>query len=1240
MKKTNSGSNPASKPRGLKFETLENRTLLSADPVLMSVCCGNAAPEVEDVVAQTPEDDFILVGPIPLNGFYDFVDKSGGDFHSDANVDEEAQAPSWYRFVPGVNPSAEEQELLEQINRLRTDPQGELDRIFRYYDNETLIARNSLVNDAIKLNSYPKDSIESFLDMWSDISATSPLAFNPSLVAAATSHSSYMKARNDISHRCIGEDPLATRVAKAGFESGLSNGDSVAISENIGGSFRVNGSHSVASYMLAAFAIDWGVPTHEHLDAMINGAYSEVGISIMQTTRSIGPYIVTCDFGTSVEGARTDGAYLLGVIYDDADADHFYDVGEGLGNVTIEIARQDDPDAQTVTLNSWDSGGYQVFLLNGSYNVTVSGDGFATPLTKSVTISDGTNAKLDFRMDEAGAVPPIVDLNGDEEGIDLSVVIPEGAEEPTSVLDPSALTIIDPDSTYLYGAKIYFDARPDGANESLELSVSGTNLTASFSEQMGCITISGTGTIAEYETAISSLKYFNSNGSCDLMSERTVLISVYDGVFWSEEATLSISIEPTNLPNMTVHEMTAYEGDEGAKTATFVVELDSPARLDVTFNFEIQSGGTAVEGYNFVMSKGDPITIAAGETTAIVECYIIGNYEALKPEGLKAVDGGFENPSTYFEIKIVDVENAVLTNEDGLVKGTIYDDDSPIILGTTNEYSLANILSTDNGERRYVFTVSPETSGFYSWKVDTLGVPAGTTIIVRENSLESEAVAESVITASGGRVQWFADPDVEYWITVQSSSDIALVDAKLLEITDEKVVLLDPLLEDSADSLVELMWADDQLEMSVGGLSWGFGSDFWNGSTLKTSLSDVEFMTRLRPHVDNSLVPDDDDSLFMMGDLSMSIVGFDSYVIIGNDNHEELTLLGTEGYDYLYYSNGYGTFLASTGRTYSFSRVNKLMIDGLGGNDYAFIEDSPEKDQLVTYNDSLTMNGGGYKLIAQNFAKSFVVFNKGGEDEYLAEDSGDEVEVALAAGSSITKGTYEIGDGEDATSVAYTRTVMGVNHTKLAPKSTIGSVTLNDKGSYDVAIDATIGGLNAYEQATSRTTSISKVKKLTISGVHPFTADKFILSLPPSYEHTVDRDEVIIVDSSTGWELKVPAWKFTEVSSATLDSLTEDSIAFAFLGEFDAFFEEDFIGPLGANWDQLLSDETVAEIAAAVFVDEHVDENETVVIAGLKDNRSSDKADDAREFAWTEPFDQTDGWSFQSFAKKKGSRFL
>ena len=58
---------------------------------------------------------------------------------------------------------------------------------------------------------------------------------------------------------------------------------------------------------------------------------------------------------------------------------------------------------------------------------------------------------------------------------------------------------------------------------------------------------------------------------------------------------------------------------------------------------------------------------------------------------------------------------------------------------------------------------------------------------------------------------------------------------------------------------------------------------------------------------------------------------------------------------------------------------------------------------------------------------------------------------------SITKGTYEIGDGEDATSVA-TRTVMGQSYEARRNRR---SAPLNDKGTYDAAIDATIGGLNA-----------------------------------------------------------------------------------------------------------------------------------------------------------------------------------
>ena len=1241
MKKTQFDSKNTTVSRRLKFEELETRNLLSVAPALPSVLSVLEAVQATDVCVSSTLMESNETGKDASVVVLDLQSSEVTSTGSEGNDVEDIESASWYTLVSGVDPSAEEQELIEQINRLRSDPQGELDRIFSYYDDELLVARNSFVNDAIKLNSYPKDSAEAFLDMWSGMTSQAPLAFNSALEKAAASHSSYMKVRNDVSHKCSGEDSLATRISKAGFDSGLENDGSIAISENIGGCFSVNGDFSVASYMLAAFAVDWGVPTHEHLDAMMNAAYSEIGVSILQTSKSIGPYIVTCDFGSSVEGVRTDGAYLLGVIYDDSDSDFFYDVGEGLGNIQIEIERQDGSDSQTVTMSSWDSGGYQIFLLNGSYSVTVSGDGFSSSVTKSVTISDGVNAKLDFRTDEVGSTPPVVDLNGaGEDGIDLDVVFVEGTAEPVDILADSNLTITDGDSTCLYGAIIRFDNRPDGEAETLNVSLSGTELSANFSEQLGTITISGTGTLAEYEHVIASLTYSNSSETCDLASHRNVLLSVYDGVYWSEEASLNISIKPTNLPSMTVHETAVYEGDEGSKIATFVVELDSPARLEVSFNFETQSGGSAVEGYDYVVSKGDPITIAPGETSAVIECYINGNYEALKPEGLQIVEDGFENPFTFFYLKIVDVENAFLTNEDSLVKGTIYDDDSPIIIGTTNEYSLARSLSTESGDRRYVFTVSPETSGFYSWNADAIEAPVGTKITVREGSLESEIVAESIVVTTGGRVQWFADPSVEYWIVLESTSDVAQINAKLLEISDEKAVLVDPLLEDSAESLVELMWVDDNLEMSIGDWTWSFNGDFWNGKSFRTELPEISFITELRPRSVNEFSETEDDFSLNMGDLSLSISGFASYVTTGADNNEELTLYGTEGYDRLYYSGGSGTFQTSDGRTYAFNGVNKLTIDGRGGDDYAFIEDSMENDQLVTSNNSLTMNGGGFTATAMNFSKSFVVFNKGGDDEYIEEDSGDDVNVVLSSGSSITSGTYETttsSEDESVVSVSYTRTVIGVENYSLTPVSTVGSVVLSDGGSVGIRLNAAIGSLEAFEQRLSRTTSISGVKSLAISGVHPFVDKSFVLSLPEEYSYTIDNDSVVVVDSTTGWTLTIPSWKFLADSDPTLDVLPLEAFSNSIFDSSE-FFEKDskkFDVNLSEPCD--IDDDVIAELAGLVLTD--VQSSDKLMNLGELSGSDGSEDVDSSDSEWLDPFVQDDVWSFQIHRGKKGVLF-
>ena len=1102
MKKSNSIDKRVNRPHALKFEVLESRELLSAD----------GASGIENVFATEGE----------TSGWYDL---------SSSNL----------------NPTAIEQELLEQINRFRQDPQGELNRIFSVATADSLVARNSLVNAAISLTSYPSDTLDVFYEEFGSIITSDPLAFNSALESAAASHTSYMKSRNDISHQCTGEASLDKRVSKAGFVAGSNDAGVISVGENIGGSFIANGDWSVASYIQAAFAVDWGVPTHDHRDTLTNAAYSEIGISVQQTSKSVGPYLVTCDLGTSVTGARTDGGYLLGVVYDDLDGDVFYDVGEGLGGISVLIERLDSSSGESVTVSSWESGGYQIFLANGSYRITVSGDGFSSAVTKMATISDGANVKLDFLTSDAGAGAPVVDLNGEDEGGDYTVVFTEGSEEPLTVFSPGGVAITDEDSLYLYGAKIIFGERPDAANETLDISVSGTDLEAAFEEQSGCITITGTGTIEEYEAAIESLLYFNSSELCTL-TEHTLFISVYDGANWSADALLTVSIQPTKLPQMTVHELAVYEGDEDSKAVSFSVELDSPARLDVSFNFNVVPGGDAIEGESFVISKGDPIVIPAGETSATIECYIIGNYDALKPEGLAEIEGGYENPSTDFYLEIVDVENAYLTNENSLAKGTIYDDDSPIILGTTDGYSYPKTLSTDSGQRRYNFLLTPSSSGVFTWNADTLGLPEGTVLTVRENSLESDAIAVSKVTVKGGNVQWFADPDVEYWITVEADADFSSLAARLLAITDGKLVLVDPLFESEDTNLVELMWMDEDVEISVGDLFWDLGADFMSGSTFQTHRHDLEFGMRMPAFTGGSATSGDDSSVFEFDDQrGVTTVGFNAFVFSGSDENEELKLVGTSGNDYLYYSEGKGYFQRSDGKMYRFDGVNSVTIDGGGGEDNAYIEDSSSDDRMETTNGTLALYGGGYSLSTKSFSDVRVHFNKGGDDTYLASDTGDDLAASVSKTAIIFTGTFtpsdetaETGDESEVATKSYVRTVDGVEHLILDPTESIGSVVLYGDNGSSSYLNSEVGSVSTVNTRAEITTEIRRVKSLVLSGLNPIIDERLTVQLPSEYRASVDGSYTVIVDQATGWSLSVPVWKNigTGTSSVLDESLT------------------------------------------------------------------------------------------------------
>ncbi len=1036
---------------------------------------------------------------------------------SSAPLETESTVENWYSLVSSsINPTKEEQELLEQINRFRADPQGELSRIFSVAnEDDGLIARNGLVNEAIKLNFYPKNSVESFLDEWRSLDSAAPLAFNAALESAAQAHSSTMKRKKEVSHVCAGEANLATRVENAGFVSGLTTEDGkIAISENVGGGFAANGEWSVASYILAAFSVDWGVQSHEHRDALINDSYTEIGVSVVQTTNAIiGPTIVTCDFGSSVEGSSTGGAYLLGAIYDDADGDYFYDAGEGLADASILIERIDGAEApRSVTIKSWTAGGYQIFLANGNYRVTVSGASFATSVTKNVSIDDGVNAKLDFCTRDAGTVAPQIDLNGYEEGANIDATFVEGAEEPASLLDAARASIVDPDSTYLFGAKIVLTERPDAFKETLDVSLEGTSLRATFEEGSSQITITGTGSIEEYERVLSTLTYFNSSELCDL-SSRVVSISVYDGAYWSEEAYVNVAIQATVLPQITVCDAIVYEGDGEETKAVFNVELDMPARMDVSFTYEFVEG-TAEEGVDFILPEERKVLIPAGETNARFEATILGDLDPLKSTGLKPTENGFEKASLYFYLTISDVANGFLTNENALAKGTIIDDDSPVVLGVADQYSLLRTLDVEGGARRYVFTLSPEHSGLYAWTASS----ESALVSVRKDSLEGELVASATKKA-----QWFADPDVVYWIVVESNEDVESIIARLAPIDEGMFVLVDPLLEDADEDLVRLAWGDEGTDLTIGDWSWTFDSANWGGGAkFRTTRDDVGLEYALTPSATGTVSTDDDGTTTLDFDddsnLNASGSGFSYYVYRGSDSHEEITIAGTTGDDYLYYSQGSGYLQRSDGLIHYFDAINKTLVVGNGGNDVAYVEDSRANDQLETSNGAFSLYGGGYALSARDFAETRIVFVNGGDDAYYARDFGDDVQATIAKGTSFFSGTFlvdasdEQEEGEDAKEArTYARTVVGVKKTILAPTSSIGSATFYGEDSENWNYDFNDGVLTVYESESRSTTNINRVKSFTTKILRSSSEDespKF--TAPEGYAVSVEGDYFVI----------------------------------------------------------------------------------------------------------------------------------
>lgn len=269
------------------------------------------------------------------------------------------------RYTCG-EPTADEQYVLQLLNRARSDPKAEGKRL-NLDLNEGLDA-----SEKMRLEARP------------------PLAMNEALLKTARDHSKDMYDRNYFDHTSPDGKRFMHRIRDSGYAFS-------AIAENIAA-----GSKHTGAELQDMLVVDANTPGRGHR-CNIFGLYPttmklrEVGVGIYTNEKKNGDdltILLTQDFGVLGVTAKP---ILTGVVYADKNANGFYDPGEGLAGVTVKL---DDGSAFAITNTA---GGWAIPVSPGRYKVSVSGGDFESTAAASVKVGSN-NIELDFISGKSDAV--------------------------------------------------------------------------------------------------------------------------------------------------------------------------------------------------------------------------------------------------------------------------------------------------------------------------------------------------------------------------------------------------------------------------------------------------------------------------------------------------------------------------------------------------------------------------------------------------------------------------------------------------------------------------------------------------------------------------------------------------------------------------------------------------------------------------------------------------------------------
>ena len=290
-----------------------------------------------------------------------------------------------------VQPSAQEQYMLEMVNRARLNPQGEADSF------------GIDLNDGLNPGTISSDPKQ-------------PLAFNLLLNDSSRAHSQWMLDTDTFSHTGVDGTSSNQRMRNAGYQFTGSWGSG----ENLGWQ------GTTGTVDLNSFTEDIHQGLFEssgHRKNILKPSFREIGIgNLTGEFNNYNSLIATQNFAFS-----GSDVFLTGVAYDDNLIldDDFYTVGEGLAE--IDITATNTLNGNFYTTSTMDAGGYQLAVPPGTYDVSFSNDSQAIGSSRQITIGS-ENIKLDLDTSEIspittqhiGEIGSVSSLNHNSQTIELN----------------------------------------------------------------------------------------------------------------------------------------------------------------------------------------------------------------------------------------------------------------------------------------------------------------------------------------------------------------------------------------------------------------------------------------------------------------------------------------------------------------------------------------------------------------------------------------------------------------------------------------------------------------------------------------------------------------------------------------------------------------------------------------------------------------------------------------------------